>query len=366
MQSHRLPLLLLAIVAAATEDADRDKNEGLVSRLASRATGAVVDIVDPDAVLDHVDVNAVLERVEVDDLLDRVDIDRLLDRVDVDALLARVDVDALLDRVDVDRLIARVDVNAIMDRVDIDRLMARVDVEGIVNRAGIGDVVAESTGALAGSAIDVARRQIVALDSIVGRTLYRLTGRDPSDRPPAPAGLEAATGVDETGRGQVTGHYAGAVSRGLALAVDLLFIWLGFLVIGLAAGFVINLFGEIDPDSLWLAGTGLLVLMSWSFLYFWAALAIAGKTFGMSIFGLRVLTRQGGILSSRQAAVRTLVQPFSFFLFGLGFIGIVTSPERRAMHDAAAGCVVVYDWGDRPAEMPAPITKWIDRHHDLQ
>ena len=366
MKSTELPRLLLAIAAAAAQDADRDKDEGLVSRLASRATGAVVDIVDPDAVLDHVDVNAVLDRVEVDELLDRVDLDRLLDRVDVDALLDRVDIDALLDRVDVNRLMARVDVDAIIDRVDVDRLMARIDVEGIVNRAGIGDVVKESTGALAGSTIDVARRQIVALDSIVGRTIYRLTRRDPSDRPVAPEGLEAATGVDETGRGQVSGHYAGAVSRGLALAVDLLFVWLGFLVIGLAVGFVINLFGQVDSESAWLAGIALLVLVSWGFLYYWSALTIAGKTFGMSIFGLRALTRRGGILSGRQAAVRTLVHPFSFLLFGLGFIGIVISPERRAMHDAAAGCVVVYDWGDRPAEMPAPITKWIDGHHNAQ
>jgi hypothetical protein len=34
------------------------------------------------------------------------------------------------------------------------------------------------------------------------------------------------------------------------------------------------------------------------------------------------------------------------------------------MHDAAAGTVVVYDWGDRPAEMNAPLTKWVNRHSD--
>jgi hypothetical protein len=36
------------------------------------------------------------------------------------------------------------------------------------------------------------------------------------------------------------------------------------------------------------------------------------------------------------------------------------------MHDAAAGSVVVYDWGDRPAEMSAPLTRWVSRHAEEQ
>jgi hypothetical protein len=26
--------------------------------------------------------------------------------------------------------------------------------------------------------------------------------------------------------------------------------------------------------------------------------------------------------------------------------------------------VVVYDWGDRPAEMPAPVTSWVTKRID--
>ena len=32
------------------------------------------------------------------------------------------------------------------------------------------------------------------------------------------------------------------------------------------------------------------------------------------------------------------------------------------VHDVLAGSTVVYDWGDRPAEIPAPITRWFARH----
>ncbi len=55
-------------------------------------------------------------------------------------------------------------------------------------------------------------------------------------------------------------------------------------------------------------------------------------------------------------------RPISVFFFGLGLIGLFFSPQRRTLHDAAAGSVVVYDWGDRPAEMPAPVTTWVNRH----
>jgi hypothetical protein len=76
-------------------------SDGLLSRVFSRATGVVVDAVDPDLIIDQVDVNALMERVDVNALLDRVDPQVLLDNVDVNTLMDRVDIDALLDRVDV-------------------------------------------------------------------------------------------------------------------------------------------------------------------------------------------------------------------------------------------------------------------------
>ena len=68
----------------------------------------------------------------------------------------------------------------------------------------------------------------------------------------------------------------------------------------------------------------------------------------------------GEPISPGRAAVRTFVYPFSFIL-GLGLIPIVTGKHRRALHDWAAGDKVLYDWGDRPAELPAPLTAWVRR-----
>ena len=366
MNDRHLPLLVVMIAAASTPYGDPQKRDGFLSRLASQATGAVVDIVDPEKIVEQLDVNALMDRVDVNDLLDRVDVNDLMDRVDVNELLGRVDVNELMDRVDVNQLLDRVDVNHLMDRIDVNHLMDRVDVKSLTDRAGIPDIVAESTGALAGSAMDVVRRQIVSLDQIIGQFTYQVTGRDPRTRPVAPPLLEGSGGTAKDGRGQVTGHYAGPVSRLAAFVLDSLVVWLAFILLVLGIDVVVNLFFGADITTTGWDQTvlGVLLFVSWAFVYFWIGFALAGRTIGMGVVGIGVLNGEGATLSGRNAFIRTLVFPFSFLFFGLGFLGIFISPTRRALHDAAAGTVVVYDWGDRPAEMNAPLTKWVNRHTD--
>ena len=103
----------------------------------------------------------------------------------------------------------------------------------------------------------------------------------------------------------------------------------------------------------------------WAFFYFWVSTAITGRTIGKWFVGVRIVERDASPLRTGPALVRVLVLPISLASFGLGLIGIVIGKERRALHDVAAGTVVVYDWGDRPAEMPAPLTKWLNRQGTL-
>jgi hypothetical protein len=65
------------IAAASTSNGDPQKRDGFLSRLTSRATGAVVDI---NELLDRVDVNDLMERVDINELLSRVDVYELMDR----------------------------------------------------------------------------------------------------------------------------------------------------------------------------------------------------------------------------------------------------------------------------------------------
>ena len=332
--SNRDATLLVLVLAALAVREDKQRQDSLITRAATRATEKVVDVVDPDVILERVDVNAII------------------DRVDVDAVLERVDINAVLDRVDIERL---------MERIDIDAIIQEVDVRQIAIDAGIPEIVRDSTGELAGSALDVFRRQLVGLDKIVARTTYRVTGRDPDTRPLSPPNLATTETVGRKGRGLVTGHYAGPMARLAAFLLDAFFIWAAFVLTAAGIEFLVELFlsrdiGSTDPGlGIW----GGALLLMWAFVYFWFSFTLAGRTLGMGLIGLRVVTRDGDPITSRQALVRTLVFPFSFLILFLGFLGLFTSPERRSMHDAAAGSVVVIDWGDRAAEIPAPLTRWV-------
>ena len=134
----------------------------------------------------------------------------------------------------------------------------------------------------------------------------------------------------------------------------------------MAISFLVDFLFDTPLQDGWASGIiGALGGVLWAFVYFVVGLALAGRTVGMGIVGLSVLTRDGSTISGNQALIRTLVFPFSFVFF-LGFIGIFTSPERRSLHDAAAGSVVVYDWGERAAEMPAPLTAWMNRRAESE
>jgi uncharacterized RDD family membrane protein YckC len=363
MLDRQIPLLTLLIAAAAARDGDGPRKDGLLSRISAGVTGAVVDIVDPEKIVEQIDVNALMERVDINELLDRVDVDGLMDRVDVDALLERVDVNHLMDRVDVNQLLDRVYVNHLMDRIDVNHLMDRVDVKALTDRAGIPEIVRESTGELAGSAMDTVRRQFVSLDQIAGRFTYRIIRRDPDTRPVAPPLLEGTVDVDARGRAMVTGHYAGPVSRLAAFILDSLIVWFAFILFAFGVAFVVENILNLDIESTWRQTfVGIALFVGWSFTYFWAGFGLAGRTAGMGIVGIGVVNRQGTTIPGKNALIRTLTFPLSFLFFGLGFLGIFTSPTRRALHDAAADTVVVYDWGERPAEMNAPITTWVNKH----
>jgi uncharacterized RDD family membrane protein YckC len=99
-----------------------------------------------------------------------------------------------------------------------------------------------------------------------------------------------------------------------------------------------------ESSVLWLVGLG-----AWVFVYFAGAWAVAAKTPGMAILGLRVVQRDGGELTATRAAVRALTMPLGAIPLGLGYVGIVIGRERRALHDVLAGTTVVYDWDARAA-----------------
>jgi uncharacterized RDD family membrane protein YckC len=333
-------------------------NGGIFRRLAGGASERVLNVVDPNQVLEHVDV---------DHLLDRVDVNALLDRVDVNALLDRVEPDQILDRVDVNRILDRVDVDALLARADMDALMDRVDVASLVDRAGIPQIVADSTSHLTGSALDMFRRPLVGLDLIFGRALNRIIGRDQSKYPSGPSDLVDWVGERAVeGKAVQTGRYAGPLTRLLAVVVDSLVITFSFTLMVSVSEFALNRIGfgyGLADASPVLFG---LLLGLWGFMYLVVSLAVAGKTVGKALLGLRVVSSDGDpALARSQPLIRVLTYPLSFVL-GLGLLGIVWGRERRAWHDRLAGTAVVYDWGSRTATLPTPLATFLERKREAE
>jgi uncharacterized RDD family membrane protein YckC len=152
------------------------------------------------------------------------------------------------------------------------------------------------------------------------------------------------------------GHYAGAVSRLLAFGADVGAIWglfsAGAGLLSLASELVAGRSLTITHHQI----LAVVLLVLWGFFYFSYPWAVSGKTIGMTVFGLRVVTSQGAPISARQAVLRTLSLPLSFLVLGLGFLGIVFHRERRAMHDLMVGTAVVYAWDARAARL-----RWMAR-----
>ena len=315
-----------------------------------------------DAILASIDPNDIVSRLDVDEIVTRIEVEALLQRIDVNALLDRVEVNELLDRVDVNRLLDRVDPDRLLDRVDVDRLMQRVDVDALVNRVDVDGIVASSTRGVVGSLVDVVRRQLVGLDTILLRTVQRIRGVDPTTVPDGPPALTAQPG-EARGRYDVTGRYAGPLTRLAANGADVAAAFGLFTLLSAAFGYLaVILFGVTFDPAQQSGPQWSIPLVMVGLLYHWLSVAIAGRTPAMAVLGIRVVDREGHPLSSRRALVRTLVLPISALAFGLGFLGLVLSRERRGLHDVAAGSTVVYDWGDRPASLPTPLGDWLSRH----
>jgi uncharacterized RDD family membrane protein YckC len=157
------------------------------------------------------------------------------------------------------------------------------------------------------------------------------------------------------------GHYAGAVSRLVAFGADVGASW-GLYTLGIA---LFNTsFKLVTGHSYNLTNHQLLalvILTVWEFIYFAYQWAVSGKTLGMAIFGLQVVTAKGAPIGIRQAVVRTLSLALSLVIFYVAFWGIIFQRERRALDDLLAGTAVVYSWDARAARL-----RWMARNESTQ
>lgn len=284
---------------------DQRPEPGLIGRVAGAVTGRMVGIVPIEAVLDNVDVNTVLDEVDVNRLLARVDIDRLLERVDIDALLERV------------------------------------DLERIVYRAGIPQIVADTTGQLAGGTLDLARARLADADRLAALIADRVTLR----RRTRPVWYDPATGLASA--------YAGGASRLLAWLVDLGVVLAAYAGTTAVLHLLLDAFGLSDS---WLSQQGAQLLAAvalgaWAAVYATVCVAVADATVGKWLVGLRVQRVDGSPVGPARALVRAVAFALSATLLLVGLVLIAFQRRSRGLHDLIAGTVVVHV-GPRPSRFP--------------
>lgn len=159
--------------------------------------------------------------------------------------------------------------------------------------------------------------------------------------------------------------YAGFVSRGMAMVVDLLILGTVWVAGGIAANFVARTSGLSQIVALlegmfsWVtplqqlvlsAGFSLFALLSLGLFYFTFFYTFGGATPGKYLLGLRVVRSDGHALSGAQAALRTVAYAASALPVYAGFLNVLLDDRRRAYHDLLTRTVVVHTWRARPDE----------------
>ncbi|MBR9829757.1 MAG: RDD family protein [Oceanospirillales bacterium] len=95
------------------------------------------------------------------------------------------------------------------------------------------------------------------------------------------------------------------------------------------------------------------VLFCATFLFFGFFWTRNGQTLGMLAWHLRVQTLAGGRISWGQAMVRFMLAIPSLGLFGVGFIWMLLTNERLALHDRWSGsCVVQLPKAEKAPKKP--------------
>jgi uncharacterized RDD family membrane protein YckC len=142
---------------------------------------------------------------------------------------------------------------------------------------------------------------------------------------------------------------AGALTRMLALGLDLLIVNLAFsgmaAIVALIGSFFSGTGDGLSAPALalgsvtWIGLAGLYLIAFWS---------LAGQTPGMRFFGLRLATPGRG-LPPRKSLRRLIGLFLAAIPFGLGFLGILFDERRRGWQDRLAGVDVLYEDREAPA-----------------
>ncbi len=162
------------------------------------------------------------------------------------------------------------------------------------------------------------------------------------------------------------GQYAGIVTRGVALIIDILIVIIIPLLISAAVMLPANFFLDLNQQTCAAQVVNSGFMSDWGFLnsalcaviqwvplwaslltgpiYFTFLVTAGGQTVGKYIMGIRIVRLDAQPLTYRDSIVRWIGYIVSLLPLGAGFLWVVFDDRRRAFHDRLAGTCVVYSW----------------------
>jgi uncharacterized RDD family membrane protein YckC len=142
-------------------------------------------------------------------------------------------------------------------------------------------------------------------------------------------------------------EYAGPVSRAVAYLMDALLVAVFFIGGAAVVGVITSVMGARLHDVATAAVSACLVVLPALFATYCALFwALAGRTPGMAVLGLRVVPTRSGRLSWPAAVLRALVLAY----FPVGALWALVDRRHQGFHDKVARTAVVR----APASRPVP------------
>jgi len=213
----------------------------------------------------------------------------------------------------------------------VERIAEAPEIRAAISAQSVGMI--EDVGQTIGNGT---RRLDAVVERIARRILFRRRRSEPTDR-------------------------AGAVTRALAFALDVLIVNLGFSGLAAVIALIASAFtgnGNGVSDQALVAGTFLWFTLGGFYLVaFWS---LAGQTPGMRFLGIRLAVEGHGLPFGRSLK-RLVGMALGWIPLGLGYLGVLLDERRRAWDDRLSGADVVYagraaaPWSrlELPGETPA-------------
>jgi uncharacterized RDD family membrane protein YckC len=203
----------------------------------------------------------------------------------------------------------------------VERIAEAPEIRAAISAQSVGFI--EDIGHTIG---DTTRRLDGVIERIARRVVFRRRRSEPTER-------------------------AGALTRGLAFALDLLIVNLAFsglaAILALIGSFFSGTGDGLSGFALALGGAAWIALGSVYLVVFWS---LAGQTPGMRFLGIRLGVETRG-LPPRRSLKRLVGLFLAAIPFGLGFLGVLFDERRRGWQDRLAGVDVLYE-AREPAAAP--------------